>query len=110
MKTILSLVLLCLTFLSAASVQAASEDVQPSNFLPPSERAVDRRGADRDVQIEAQISRDQASEYARQYAPGRVLNIRRDGQNWRVRVDQDGSVSDVLVNAESGRVSRDSDD
>jgi uncharacterized membrane protein YkoI len=106
MKTILSLFLLCLTLLPAASLQAANEDVQPSNFLPPSERTVDRR-ADREVEIAPQVSRDQASEFARQYAPGRVLNIRLDGPNWRVRMDQDGSVSDVLVNAESGRVSRD---
>jgi len=108
MKTILSLILLCLTSFAAASLQAADSQ----NFLPPSERGERADRAERLPERGAEsageaISRDQASELARQYAPGRVLNIRRDEQNWRVRVDQDGSVSDVLVNAESGRVSRD---
>ena len=110
MKTILSLFLLCLTLFPAASLQAANEDVQPQNFLPPSERTIERvdRGDQRNDERASAITRDQASELARQYAPGSVLNILRDDQHWRVRVDQDGSVSDVLVNAESGRVSRDS--
>lgn len=102
MKSILSILLLCLTLLPAVQLQAASEDVQPQNFQPPaSERARER---------EPRISQNQASDIARENVPGsRVLNIRRDEQNWRVRVDQDGNVSDVLVNTESGRVSRSGD-
>lgn len=99
MKNILSLLMLCLTLLPSASQAAANEEVHPSNLLPPSSSSERER--------EPRISRDEASEIVRQNVPGsRVVNIRRDSQNWRVRVDQEGNVSDVLVNAESGRVSR----
>jgi uncharacterized membrane protein YkoI len=98
MKTIFSIFLLCLTLLPAASQAASSEEVQPSNLLPP---------ASSDREREPRISRDQASEIVRESLPNsRVINIRRDSQNWRIRVDQEGNVSDVLVNAESGRMSR----
>jgi len=99
MKSILATFLLCLTLLPAASQAAPNEEVQPSNFLPPPS------SSERDR--EPRISRDKASEIVRENVPNsRVINIRRDSQNWRVRVDQEGNVSDVLVNAESGRVSR----
>lgn len=98
MKSILAIFLLCLTLLPAASRAAANEEVQPSNFLPPAASERER---------EPRISRDQASDIVRENVPNsRVINIRRDSQNWRVRVDQEGNVSDVLVNTESGRVSR----
>jgi len=104
MKTLFSIFLLCLTLSPAASQAAANEDVQPQNLMPPSDRAPER-------QREPRISPDQASDIARENVPGsRVLNIRRDEQNYRVRVDQDGNVSDVLVNTESGRVSRSDDE
>lgn len=100
MKAILSIFLLCLTTLPAASWAASNEEVQPSNFLPPSSSSSER-------EREPRITRDRASEIVRESVPNsRVINIRRDSQNWRVRVDQEGNVSDVLVNAESGRVSR----
>lgn len=106
MKSFLSIFLLCLTLLPTVPLHAAAaENVQPQSFLPPPaerERARDR---------EPRISQNQASSIARENVPGsRVLNIRRDDDNWRVRVDQDGNVSDVLVNTESGRVSRSGDD
>jgi uncharacterized membrane protein YkoI len=98
MKNIVSILMLCLALLPAASQAAAPEEVQPSNLLPPSSSERER---------EPRISRDEASEIVRENVPNsRVINIRRDSQNWRVRVDQEGNVSDVLVNAESGRVSR----
>lgn len=99
MKTIFSIILLCST-LQAPPLRAASEDVQPQNFLPPpsSERSAER---------EPRISRDQATNIARENFPGEVRSIRRDEQNWRIRLDEDGNVSDVLVNSDSGRVSRD---
>jgi uncharacterized membrane protein YkoI len=103
MKTILSIILLCSTLLQAASLQAANEDVQPRNFLPPPSST--ERGGNSDR--EPRISRDQATNIARENFPGEVRSIRRDEQNWRIRLDQDGNVSDVLVNSDSGRVSRD---
>jgi uncharacterized membrane protein YkoI len=103
MKTILPIFLLCLTLLPVASTQAANEDVQPQNLFPPS--------SERSVEREPRISQDRASAIVRENIPGgRVINIRRDNQNWRVRVDREGSVSDYLVNAESGRVSRPDDE
>lgn len=107
MKTIKSIFLLCLTLFPVAALPAASDDVQPQNLLPPSSERSSERSAER----EPRISQNQASDIVRENIPGsRVLNIRRDEQNYRVRVDQDGNVSDVLVNAESGRVSRSDDD
>lgn len=99
MKAILAICLMCLSLLPAASLQAAAnEEVQPQNLLPPSSE----RGPER----EPRISRDAASSIAKQNFPGEVRSIRRDNQNWRIRMDQDGTVSDVLVNTDSGRVSR----
>lgn len=108
MKPILSIILLCMTLFPAVSLQAAAnETVQPQSFLPPASSAERDRGRER----EPRISPNQASDIARENVPGsRVLNIRRDEQNYRVRVDQDGNVSDVLVNAESGDVSRENGD
>ncbi len=104
MKTLPSIFLLCLTLLPVVSTQAANEDVQPSNLLPPasSERSPERE------REPPRISRDEASDIAREAVPGgRVLSIRQDDEeDWRVRMDQDGRVSDVTVDAESGRASR----
>lgn len=106
MKTILSMFLLCLTLLPTVPLQAAAAENVQQGFMPPAaERERSRE------QREPRISQNQASAIARENVPGsRVLNIRRDEQNWRVRVDQDGNVSDVLVNTESGRVSRSGDE
>ncbi|MDY6982901.1 MAG: PepSY domain-containing protein [Pseudomonadota bacterium] len=105
MKTFLSMFLLCLTLLPAVPLQAAAAENVQQGFMPP---AAER---ERSPEREPRISQNQASAIARENVPGsRVLNIRRDEQNWRVRVDQEGNVSDVLVNTESGRVSRSGDE
>ena len=52
------------------------------------------------------ISRRKASELAREAYDGRVLSVRLDRGQWRIRMDEDGTVFNVLVNAESGKVSR----
>ena len=104
MKTILSIFLLSLfsvALLPVAALQDA-EVVQPQNLLPPSSE----RSAERSAEQDSRISRDEASNIAKQNFPGEVRSIRRDNQNWRIRLDQDGAVSDVLVNADSGLVSR----
>ncbi len=99
MKKILSISLLFLTLLPTAALPA-NEEVQPSNLLPPA--------SERPREPEPRISRDEASDIARETVPGgRVLSIRQDDkEDWRVRMDQDGRVSDVTVDAESGRASR----
>ena len=55
------------------------------------------------------ISRQQAMNIASDRYEGRVLSIRQDNNNWRVRMDRDGTVFNVFVNATSGDVSASSD-
>lgn len=60
-------------------------------------------------QQQPRISRRQASNIASGNYEGRVLSIRLDNDNWRVRMDRDGTVFNVFVNASSGNVSSSSD-
>lgn len=101
-------VLLCLGVMPASAVSAATPDGEPRNgFLPNSSAQRDRD--DSREQAEPRVSRRQASETAQQSFPGKVINIQLVNQRWRVRVDQDGRVFDVFVDAETGRVTRPSD-
>ncbi len=52
------------------------------------------------------ISRQQALNLARGRFQGRVLSVRMDGANWRVRIDQNGTVFNVFVDGRTGEVSR----
>lgn len=52
------------------------------------------------------VSRRDATDKARDAYPGKVLGIRRDGDQWRVRMDNGGTVFNVFVDAESGAVVR----
>ncbi|PCJ42708.1 MAG: hypothetical protein COA71_04175 [SAR86 cluster bacterium] len=52
------------------------------------------------------ISRQQALNLARGSFQGRVLSVRMDGSNWRVRIDQNGTVFNVFVDGRTGEVSR----
>lgn len=51
------------------------------------------------------ISRRQASEIVRERYQGRILNIRLESGSWRLRLDNDGVVFNVLVDARSGEIS-----
>lgn len=100
MKATLPLILialLCLPVVPTANLQAQDG---PSNSLfgANSQQQEDER--------EPAISMREASEIARQAFSGRVLSVRLEGRVWRVRMDQDGAVFDVLVDAQSGRASR----
>ena len=55
------------------------------------------------------ISRQQAMNIASGRYEGRVLSIRQDNNNWRVRMDREGTVFNVFVNVTSGDVSAASD-
>ena len=74
-----------------------TQRVQPDNTvnIPPQPR----------------ISRSQAMNIASNRYEGRVLSILMDNNtnNWRVRMDRDGTVFNVFVNANSGNVSAASD-
>jgi uncharacterized membrane protein YkoI len=52
------------------------------------------------------ISQREAYDFAREAFEGRVLNVRLDGAIWRIRMDQEGNVFNVMVDANSGKVSR----
>ncbi len=99
MKTylLLFLVFLLLSPLHVA-IAAAQENQPQNNFI---------RNAQEEPQT--RISRREASDIAKASYGGKVLSIRLDRQVWRVRMDLEGTVVDVLVNAETGAVSRPSE-
>ena len=55
----------------------------------------------------SRISRREASNIASDHYEGRVLSILKDNSNntWRVRMDSEGTVFNVFINANSGAVS-----
>ncbi len=55
------------------------------------------------------ITRRQAYDIARENFSGRVLSIRLEHSEWRVRMDQDGTVFNILVHADTGVISRPSE-
>ena len=60
-----------------------------------------------DIREEAPaINRREATDLARGAYPGRVLGVRLEGDHWRVRMDDNGTVFNVLVDVESGAVVR----
>jgi uncharacterized membrane protein YkoI len=80
-------------------VMAANQENQPqNNFIPGGQE-----------EPETRISRREASDIARASYEGKVLSIRLDIPVWRVRMDLGGTVMDVLVNSETGAVSRPSE-
>ncbi len=80
-------------------VMAANQENQPqNNFIPSGQEEPQTR-----------ISRREASDTARASYGGKVLSIRLDRQVWRVRMDLDGTVMDVLVDSDTGAVSRPSE-
>lgn len=60
----------------------------------------------REEEQETSINRREASEIARDAYGGRVLSIRMERGEWRIRIDNEGTVFDVYVNATTGHVRR----
>lgn len=52
------------------------------------------------------VSSRQASDLARRAYQGKVIGIRLDGRRWRVRMDEEGTVFNVFVDADNGDVMR----
>ena len=94
MKAYLLLFLGCLLLSPLQLVTAANQENQ-YNFIP--------RGQE---EPQTRISQRQASDIARASYQGKVLSVRLERQVWRVRIDLDGTVVDVLVDANTGAVSR----
>ena len=59
---------------------------------------------------EAKITRRQASDLATEAYPGRLLNIRFDAGYWVLRMDHNGTVFNVRVNALDGELVGPDDD
>ena len=107
-RAFFSLAIVVLAVSLSGPVMAQDPGSQPRNLLPQN-NLLDDRGA-RELADPAEermrISRRQASEIARETFSGRVLSIRLEQSHWRVRMDQEGMVFNVLVDAESGNASR----
>lgn len=56
------------------------------------------------------ISRREASDLAREAFAGKVLSIRLERGFWRVRMDQEGRVFNVFVDANTGKVTQPTED
>ena len=85
--------------LSGQPVLGANQENQQQNSLFPASQE----------EPQTRISHRQASDIARASYGGKVLNIRLDRGVWRLRRDLDGTVVDVLVDSDSGVVSRPSE-
>ncbi|MDR0781803.1 MAG: hypothetical protein LBF16_14120 [Pseudomonadales bacterium] len=93
--------LVCLSAVGTPVLYAAN---QATNQEPP-------RGCSSDQcelgQTQVGVSQREAAERARQAYPGsRVLSIRLENDQWLLRMELEGTVFNVLVDANSGRVRR----
>lgn len=80
----------------------AQNSQDPTRSLLPQTNLLEQQ---EDAEL-TRISRREASEIARERFQGRVLSIRLENRNWRVRMDQEGNVFNVLVDADTGSASR----
>jgi len=105
----LALVLLPLASMAAENnnQQERVDLRQQSRTLP--ENSINSLTTPASSQQQPRISSRQAMNIATDSYEGRVLGIRRDNDNWRVRMDRDGTVFNVFVDARSGNVSSSSD-
>src|SRR5690606_27248723 len=104
-STFLSSLLLMLTLFPQPGMHAASQDEQTRNnlFPPSSDRSSRTTNAS---EAESNVSQRRAYDLARERFPGNVLNIRMENRRWNVRMEQEGTVFEVHVDAESGSVTR----
>lgn len=94
---LLLLSLWCCTPALAQDNPGATRSLLPQNNL------IERQ---EDAGERTRISSREASDIARERFQGRVLNVRLENRHWRVRMDQEGTVFNVLVDAESGAAAR----
>lgn len=94
---------LLLAALCAGTPALAQDAPGPARSLMPQNSLIERQD---DTDARTRISQREASDIARERFPGRVLSVRLENRHWRVRMDQEGTVFNVLVDAESGSASR----
>ncbi len=111
-KLLIKLVMLALVLSPLAAAQAPRGGAAGSSESP---RALPDRPAGvipgnnlapPQADSEPAISRQQALNIAQDRFQGRVLSVRMVGNDWRIRVDQNGTVFNVFVDGRSGEVSR----
>jgi uncharacterized membrane protein YkoI len=100
MKAFQLLLSICLLLLSLQPALAANQENPPQNSLLPTRQQ---------DEPQTRISAREASDIARASYEGKVVSIRLDRLVWRVRMDLDGTVVDVLVNSDTGAISRPSE-
>jgi uncharacterized membrane protein YkoI len=83
-----------------SAMAAGQENPRQNSFI---------RNAQEQEQPQTRISRREASDIARASYGGKVIRLDLDRSVWRVRMDIGGTVTDVLVDAETGAVSRPSE-
>ena len=110
-KIITTLVVTALLFSPLTNAQAQRDGAQASprpEQTPPfgPQAGPGNRLAPPALDPATSISRQQALNLARDSFQGRVLSVRMDGSNWRVRIDQNGTVFNVFVDGRTGEVSR----
>ncbi len=87
--------------------EASPRPQQPATpFYPPGQIGPGNNLVPPAADPSSSISRQQALNLARDRFQGRVLSVRMDGSNWRVRIDQNGTVFNVFVDGRTGEVSR----
>ena len=85
---------------------AMSQHARPAEAPPPGvEEGRGQEVAPAAPQQEPRINRRRASELVSEQYAGRILSIRLEGRRWRVRLDNGGTVYNVFVDANSGRLS-----
>lgn len=91
----------------AASEESEFEVNDPRNTT----RNMNAQNSANKLTSQTSISRSQAMNIASDRYEGKVLSILMDNRsnNWRVRMDRDGTVFNVFVNASSGDVNASSD-
>jgi uncharacterized membrane protein YkoI len=83
-----------------AAVRGGEQEQETEN------RILEEQSADGNAEQRTTITRRRASDLARERYEGRVLSVILDGNRWRVRIDSEGTVFNVFVNAGTGEVTR----
>jgi len=97
-----------LGFLLGASGSSAQDNQEPGQVNPDQvQNPLQNELLESDLpEPHTRISRREASDLSRETFEGRVLSVRLDGLIWRIRMDHEGNVFNVMVDANSGKVTR----
>ena len=105
-KAISSLFLAALLIVQGA-IAAESRNGFDEDLNNRAQRSTLQENGVNNLAPQSRISRREASNIASDRYEGRVLSILKDNSNntWRVRMDSEGTVFNVFINANSGAVS-----